>query len=203
MAKKVALDVLDIALDHAARDEASDLVALPVEKQAAEPEPSGRRAPRTFPAWGRRPRLWLLALGFVIGITAAVLGVLFSGVGRKTAPLPASPLAETTVKEIAPVAEPAIMLADFVVDLKDERGVARILFCDTALLPEKMPADPADTDWTEARNLIFLTLKGQAVESLLSVAGREQLKLKLRDELNGIGKTPLIRAIYFTAFEIL
>jgi flagellar basal body-associated protein FliL len=66
-----------------------------------------------------------------------------------------------------------------------------------------MPADPSDTDWTEARNLIFLTLKGQAVESLLSVAGREQLKLKLRDELNGIGKTPLIRAIYFTAFEIL
>jgi flagellar basal body-associated protein FliL len=199
MAKKVTLDVLDVASDQKAPEKAPVPVASPEETPAGPERPRRRFAP-AWPAWLPRRRLWLLAPGILIVAAAplAVLGLL-SGDRQEPEPRPAV----AAPAEAALVAEPLILLPGFVVDLTDERGVARILFCDAALAPEKMPAAQGDPNWTEARNRIYLTLKGQKIADLLSAAGRRQLKATLSDELKGLAGLPPLRAIYFTAFQIM
>jgi flagellar basal body-associated protein FliL len=203
MAKKVALDVLDMTPDQKAAEQAPPPAAPPEEAAAAGPQRPGRRFARLWPAWRPRSRLWLLAPGIVI-LGAASLAVLslLSGArpGKEAGP---EPTAVAVPADVAPAAEPLILLPGFVVDLTDEGGAARVLFCDAALVVEKMPAAQGAPNWTEARNRIYLTLKGQKIADLLSAVGRRQLKVTLSDELKGLAGIPPLRAIYFTAFQIM
>lgn len=200
MAKKVALDVLDIDLDHRIAEEAPAPDPGPAETPEAGPEPAPRRARWPLQAWLRRPRLWLLALA-IVAVTAALVAFLCTG-GRQAQEAAPAP-AVRGLADVAPAAEPLIPLAGFLVHLTDERGAARLLLCDVALAPQEPAAARETPDWTAARNLIYVTLKGQRVGELLSPTGRQGLKEKLRDGLNALGKAPTITAVYFTALEVI
>lgn len=198
MAKKATLDVLDIQTDEV---EAEKQPEGDTELEKEPEDGSGQRA-RGFsfslPGWARRPLFWIPALGGValVLVVALSLWFFYAPATKPAAARKAAPPAP------APATEKVVELAGFVVDLKDERGAARLIFCDAALDLEKKQKAGAHGTWLDARNIIYMTMKEKKVGELLSVDGKNRLKMDLKEALNRELGANFVSHIYFTRFEI-
>lgn len=199
MAKKATLDVLDIQVDEiAAAKQQEDTIALDKEAGA----PAGQQAPRRLSVLLKgllfRPMVWMPLLGLLVLVPIVLLVVSFQEGVEKSREVSKAP----SPKVQAPTPGEFVVLAGFVVDLKDDRGAAKVVFCDAVLNLEKSEKTVADRNWADGRNLIYMKLKTKKAHELLSLEDRKRLKIELRDDLNGLLGASLIKSVYFTRFEI-
>ncbi|MCE5282412.1 MAG: flagellar basal body-associated FliL family protein [Deltaproteobacteria bacterium] len=199
MAKKATLDVLDIQVDEiAAEKQQEDTLALDKEAEA----PAGQQAPRRlFVLLKRllfRPMVWMPLLGLLVLVPLVIMVVSFHDGSEKSREVSKAP----SPKVQAPTPGEFVVLAGFVIDLKDDRGAAKVVFCDAVLNLEKSEKTVADRNWADGRNLIYMKLKKKKPHELLSPEDRNRLKIELRDDLNGLLGANLIKSVYFTRFEI-
>jgi len=198
MAKKATLDVLDIKSDEVdAEKQPEDDIEVEKEPEEA-PAPPARKFSFSLPRWAQRPLVWVLSLGSVALVSIVALSFWYfntpvskPAVAHKTPP-PA----------LAPATEKMIPLAGLVVDLKDDRGAARIIFCDAALDLGKSQKVGANGNWVDARNIVYTTMKEKKVSELLSPGGRNRLKMELKDAINRLLGENFVSHIYFPRFEI-
>lgn len=199
MAKKATLDILDIKIDEVQKEEPADDLAPETGMGDTSGQPL-RRLLALLGRWRRSRLFWFLLLGAAFLITAAVLTFLvYDGPANRTSAVPQkAPSAGATTA----AANKAILLPGFVVDLKDDRGLARVIFCDVALDLERLPKGEAAGGWVESRNLIHAMLKRKKVRELLLPEDRKRLKIELKEQLNALLGENSVRDVYFTRFEI-
>ncbi len=197
MAKKATLDVLDIQPDEIGIEKPAETLESQDGQEGA-PDQSVSRS--LFSRWIRRPLFWILSLGLLV-----LVSILFLFWGFYYVP-ESKPQAEQKITPVAPPppapATEQMILAGFVVDLKDNQGMARIIFCDVALDVLKGKTAGSSSSGTDSRNLIYTTLKEKRVSELLSQEGRNRLKTELKDALNGLLGKGFVSNVYLTRFEI-
>mgnify|MGYP001420721965 CR=1 FL=1 len=197
MAKKATLDVLDIQVDEIATEKEQDPVAQENEAEAPSAQ-APRRLSVLLKSWLCRPMVWIPLLGLLALVPIVLLIVSFQEGSEKSQTISEAPPPEVQVSSPGEF----VVLAGFVIDLKDDRGAAKVVFCDAVLNLEKSQKPGVDRNWAESRNLIYLKLKKKKAHELLSLEGRNRLKMELKDDLNGLLGENLIKSVYFTRFEI-
>jgi flagellar protein FliL len=200
MAKKATLDILDIKIDEVQKEEPADDLAPETGVGDISGQPL-RRLLALLGQWCRSRLFGFLLLGAALLITAAaaLVFLLHEGPPSKASVVP--PKASAAGAATA-AASKTILLPGFVVDLKDDRGLSRVIFCDVALDLERLQKGEAAGGWVESRNLIHAMLKRKKVRELLLPEDRKRLKIELKDQLNALLGENSIREVYFTRFEI-
>lgn len=198
MAKKATLDILDIKVDEIEQEEPQGDAVPEIAKADLSGSLFGRLL-TLLGQWCRNWLFWVILAGAALSIAAVLAFLLQAGPAKKTSVVPEK---APPVGAAAPASGQTILLTGFVVDLKDDRGSARVVFCDMALRLERMHKEEAGRGWVESRNLIHAVLKRKKVRELLLADDRNRLKIELKDRLNTLLGENSVKDVYFTRFEI-
>jgi flagellar basal body-associated protein FliL len=187
MAKKVKLDVLDIAIDE--------------EIEQTEPEENRTEGSvlSGIKALIRRPSVWIVSAAVVLLGSLAIVSMLFYG-------HPAAPLSSVKGKPVASgvvAGDKMALFSGIVVDMKDAKNNMSVAFCDIALEPENSRDMNRVRNNAGARALIYEFLRKRKVEQLLAAGYRSDLKTELKKELNGLFGGEVIKTVYFSHLEVM
>lgn len=207
MAKKAQIDLLDI---DAAADKApplqGEVPGTSLSGSGVEGPVPERRTGR-FLAWGRLFRMPALKALSVLAILILVIMTaggsiwwVYDGQRKKEAGIKER---EQLNQAAAAAAEKKAFFDDFVVNVRDQKGVMRIAFYGVAIeLWNRGTADAA-IERIDVRSAVHDILKRRPIADALTPEGRRLIKNELARELDRLLGERAVKNIYFTRVEVI
>ncbi len=195
MVQKAKLDIMENLPDiETDQEEPKKEELIPLETAAVKPE-----------KWAFNKLLMILApVGIIVIVIGASLWFLIAKVIY--APQKEKPVIVAAVEE--KTSRPAIELKvahvrDFMIDMKDKNGKARVLLCDLAFDVTEEKYIKELENRADVRGMIYRTARGKDPASLKSVNDRKNFKIELAKEAKSMLGQNVINNIYFTKYVIM
>jgi flagellar basal body-associated protein FliL len=156
---------------------------------------------RPLPKENNRPHkklYWIASLAIITVIMATIVGYFFwfhKSEKKATVPI----VATGTPGQKSDMA----VMGDFNVDVKDDKGIIRILSC--GFLLEMAPHEDGKSleARLDIRKLIFETLHKRRVNDLISNIGKKEIKKEITEGVNRLLGAEKVKEIYITKFVLL
>ena len=201
MGRKAKLDTLDISIDEKAEETIQEEISLEKEEDISGEERIAEGFSSKVRAWIHKPVFWIILTSVVL--LSSITGILiWLNYGQDTKAT-VTQNGNTTSGTSKPAEGKIALFEGFVVDLKDEKGNIRIVFCDIALELEKLQFTDAVSSRIDARNLIYTIIKRKKIEELSTPEMRDRLKTELKNELDILLGEKIVKSVFFTRFEVI